>query len=36
MYDFVIKNARVIDGTNAPWFRADVGIKDFNFLKEMI
>ncbi len=33
MYDFVIKNARVIDGTNAPWFRADVGIKDGKIAK---
>lgn len=28
MYDLIIKNARIIDGTNAPWFRGDVGIKD--------
>ncbi len=28
MLDLVIKNARVIDGTDSPWFRADVGIKD--------
>ncbi len=27
-YDLVIKNARVIDGTGNPWFRADVAIKD--------
>lgn len=25
-YDFVIRNARVVDGTGAPWFRADVGL----------
>lgn len=28
MFDILIKNARVIDGTGAKWFRADVGIKD--------
>lgn len=28
MLDIVIKNARVIDGTDSPWFRADVGVKD--------
>jgi N-acyl-D-amino-acid deacylase len=27
-YDFVIRNARVIDGTGNPWFPADVGVKD--------
>jgi N-acyl-D-amino-acid deacylase len=26
LYDLVIKNARVIDGTGNPWFRADVGV----------
>jgi len=24
----VIRNARVIDGTGNPWFRADVAVKD--------
>jgi N-acyl-D-amino-acid deacylase len=28
MYDLVFKNARVLDGTGAPWFRADVAVKD--------
>jgi N-acyl-D-amino-acid deacylase len=28
LFDLVIKNARVFDGTGAPWFRADVAIKD--------
>jgi N-acyl-D-amino-acid deacylase len=26
-YDLVITNARIIDGTGNPWFRADIGIK---------
>lgn len=28
MYDILFKNVRVIDGTSAPWFRADVAVKD--------
>ena len=27
-FDLVIKNGKIIDGTGAPWFRADVGIRD--------
>ncbi len=27
-YDLVISNARIVDGSGNPWFRADVGIKD--------
>jgi dihydroorotase/N-acyl-D-amino-acid deacylase len=27
-YDLVLRNARVIDGTGAPWFRADVAVKE--------
>ncbi len=27
-YDLVITNARIVDGSGNPWFRADVGIKD--------
>ena len=27
-YDIVIRNARVIDGSGNPWFRADVAVKD--------
>jgi N-acyl-D-amino-acid deacylase len=26
-YDLVITNARVIDGTGSPWFRADIGVR---------
>jgi len=28
MYDLVFKNARILDGTGAPWFLADVAVKD--------
>ncbi|HEU4480039.1 MAG TPA: hypothetical protein VFR80_16095, partial [Pyrinomonadaceae bacterium] len=27
-YDVLITNARIIDGSGNPWFRADIGIKD--------
>ena len=26
-YDLVLRNARIVDGTGSPWFRADVGIR---------
>ena len=26
-YDLVIKNARIVDGTGSPWFRADIGVR---------
>lgn len=28
MFDILVKQARVIDGTGNPWFTADVGVKD--------
>ena len=28
MYDVIIRNGRVYDGTGAPWVRADVGVKN--------
>jgi len=28
VYDLVIKNGRVIDGTGNPWFKADIAVKD--------
>jgi len=27
MYDLVVKNGRVVDGTGYPWFKADIGIE---------
>ena len=27
-YDLVIKNARIVDGSGNPWYRADIGIKN--------
>jgi N-acyl-D-amino-acid deacylase len=26
-YDFILRNARVVDGAGTPWFRADVGVR---------
>ncbi|MFH0850031.1 MAG: amidohydrolase family protein, partial [Candidatus Bathyarchaeota archaeon] len=28
MFDLVVKNGKIIDGTGAPWFWADIGVKD--------
>lgn len=33
MYDLIIRNARIIDGANNPWFRGDVAVKDGKILK---
>ena len=33
MYDTIIKNARILDGTGAPWFRGDVAIRDGRIAK---
>ena len=27
VYDVIIRNGRIVDGTGNPWFRADVGIR---------
>ena len=32
-YDLVITNARIVDGTGNPWFRADVAIKDGHIVR---
>src|SRR5687768_18407661 len=26
-YDLIIRNARVVDGTGSPWYRAEIGIR---------
>ncbi len=28
MFDIIVKNGRVVDGSGNPWFRADIGIRD--------
>ncbi len=33
MYDLIIKNCRIIDGTNVPWYRGDVAVKDGRIAK---
>lgn len=27
VYDLVLKNGRLVDGTGSPWYRADIAIK---------
>ena len=27
MFDLVIRNARVVDGSGSPWFESDIGIE---------
>ena len=33
MYDLLFKNAKIVDGTNAPWYRADLAVKDGKIAK---
>ncbi len=33
MYDLIIKNGKIIDGTGSPYFRSDIGIKDRKIVK---
>ena len=33
MFDILIKNGRVVDGTGNPWFKADVGIENGKIAK---
>jgi N-acyl-D-aspartate/D-glutamate deacylase len=33
MYDILIKNGYLIDGTGNPWFKADIGVKDGRIAK---
>ena len=32
-FDILIRNARIVDGSGNPWFRADVGIRDGRIAK---
>ena len=33
MYDLILKNCRIVDGTGAPWYRGDVAVKDGRIVK---
>ena len=33
MYDLIIKNGKIIDGTGSPYYRSDIGIKDGKIVK---
>ncbi|MGI6177279.1 MAG: N-acyl-D-amino-acid deacylase family protein [Eubacterium sp.] len=33
MYDLILKNCRIVDGTGAPWYRGDVAVKDGRIAK---
>lgn len=33
MYDLILKNVRIVDGTSAPWYRASVAIKEGRIAK---
>ncbi|MCD6431537.1 hypothetical protein J7L33_02390 [Candidatus Bathyarchaeota archaeon] len=33
MYDIVVKNGKILDGTGNPWFYGDVGIKNGRIIK---
>ncbi len=33
MYDFILKNVRIVDGTSAPWYRGSVAVKDGRIAK---
>lgn len=34
MFDILIKNGKIVDGTGAPWFNGNIGIKD-GYIKEI-
>ena len=28
VYDLIVRNGRIIDGTGSPWYRADIGVRN--------
>ena len=36
MYDTVIKNVKILDGSGAPWYRGDIGITVMNGLSVLL